>query len=941
MRSRLSSPCAARYVVRDSAVRAAVKRPIGGMRLAQGPVCGRTATASAMLSRLILISVISVCALLGCLLAPGAQALAAPGAPLVQNASVSTVTANSATFKVQIDPQGANTEYRVEYGKCASLAACVSSGYEESVPVPDGLVGSGFGLQAVSAHPQDLSANTAYHYRVVAHNEHGTTDGEERTLTTQPPGQPFQLPDGRAWEMVSPPQKEGAQFAHIAIGILQGAADGNAFTDFANASTEANPAGSYYGAAVFFGRGSNGWTSKVITPPHSERPTLPPVGAGQEYRIFSEDLSRSILQPFGGFRPLSVGVSESTPYVRTDYLNGNPGELCGADCYEPLVSDANVPAGTNYGGEANGPCEAVHCGPEVIGADPDLSHVVLRSSVALTSTPTNGWQSLYEWSGGQLALVSLLPVGEENEEKGPLGLRAEFGNEQGSAARHAISTDGSRVVWTGGTQRFGASHIYVRDVPSSGTTRIDVPNADAPPPEGEPAAPQYMTASADTSRIFFLDSERLTADSTAQNTSPQAPDLYEYNASAPAGEKLTDLSVDANAGEHADVSMVTGASEDGLYVYFTAVGALAPGATPGECRPTQPEAGDTRLCNLYVRHGGRTTFVAGLSSEDKPDWSNLLYQMPARVSPDGRWLAFMSNRNLTGYDTSDAVSGRPDEEVYLYDAYAGRLACASCNPTGARPAGVADPGSDLLIDGEDIFPGGSWIAANVPPWTGMDLSEVRYQSRYLSDSGRLFFDSHDALAAQDVNGTQDVYEYEPAGMGDCSAAAVAFSARSGGCASLVSSGESSSESVFLDASGTGGDVFFLTAAKLLPQDFDSGYDVYDARECGSPSRCLAPAPASPPPCDTGDSCKPGPAPPPAVFGSPASATFAGAGNVTLPAATPAVRARVLTRAQRLARALKACHRKKGKRRKACERQARARYGVGQSRKANATKRGGR
>ena len=32
------------------------------------------------------------------------------------------------------------------------------------------------------------------------------------------------------------------------------------------------------------------------------------------------------------------------------------------------------------------------------------------------------------------------------------------------------------------------------------------------------------------------------------------------------------------------------------------------------------------------------------------------------------YLAFMSDRSLTGYDNTDAVSGQPDEEVYLYDA---------------------------------------------------------------------------------------------------------------------------------------------------------------------------------------------------------------------------------------------------------------------------------
>jgi hypothetical protein len=62
-----------------------------------------------------------------------------------------------------------------------------------------------------------------------------------------------------------------------------------------------------------------------------------------------------------------------------------------------------------------------------------------------------------------------------------------------------------------------------------------------------------------------------------------------------------------------------------------------------------------------------------------------------------------------------------------------------------------------------------------------------------------------------------------------------------------------------------------------------------------------------------------------IFGAPASATFSGPGNLVPPAA---VKAKPPTRAQLLAKALKACKAKKDKqRRKGCERQARKRYGA--------------
>jgi hypothetical protein len=303
----------------------------------------------------------------------------------------------------------------------------------------------------------------------------------------------------------------------------------------------------------------------------------------------------------------------------------------------------------------------------------------------------------------------------------------------------------------------------------------------------------------------------------------------------------------------------------------------------------------------------------------------------------------MSQHSLTGYDTRDAVTGRPDEEVYLYDASdGGRLVCASCNPTGARPAGVEYATIDNgLVGGDRVWGGNQGIAANIPGWTPYELGRALYQSRYLSDSGRLFFNSSDALVPQDVNGAEDVYEFEPTGVGSCTGASATFSEASRGCVQLISSGASAEESAFMDASATGGDVFFLTAAKLTPADYDTSLDVYDAHECTSASPCLPVQAAQPPACVTGDACKPAPTPQPSIYGAPSSATFSGAGNVSAASTTAAVRsvkAKGLSRGQKLTRALRACQRKRAGARALCRRRARARYGKG-SGKGNANGRG--
>jgi hypothetical protein len=160
-----------------------------------------------------------------------------------------------------------------------------------------------------------------------------------------------------------------------------------------------------------------------------------------------------------------------------------------------------------------------------------------------------------------------------------------------------------------------------------------------------------------------------------------------------------------------------------------------------------------------------------------------------------------------------------------------------------------------------------------------------------------------------------------------------FSERSGGCVGLISSGQSAGESAFFDASESGDDVFFLTSAHLSPADYDTAYDIYDAHVCSDSLPCTT-APVSSPPCTSGDSCKAAPSPQPTIFGPAPSATFSGTGNVSASPPRSGVAGKSLTRAQKLARALRACGKRKSKRKRvSCERQARKQYAVKQPRKA--------
>jgi hypothetical protein len=774
---------------------------------------------------------------------------------VITEVSVSNVASSSATFQAQVDPEGAETTYSFEYG--------TTSSYGASVPVPAGDAGSGTSAVTVRAHLQGLQPGTMYHFRGVASSGSGVAHGSDQTFTTQVGGGELVLPDGRRWELVSPPTKTGGGIEPIGFSALQAAEDGSAITYVTNGPIVANPPGNtLIDSQVLSRRDAGGWSSQDISPPHG---AVAPYASGGQYMLFSSDLSLGLVDPIGE-TPLAPGASGPTTYLRNDV----------AGSYQAVAKSA-----------------------QFIYASPDLSHLVLRTG-----------EGLAEWSGGQSQLVGVLPDGTSTTCAGLGGHDTEI--------MRSVSNSGSRIVWG---NRCGAEGLYLRDIAKGESIQLDASQG-GEPTSGERAVGEYQTASSDGSRVFFTDAERLTATATAKN----APDLYECEIVEAGGRlacDLRDLTIDGNAGESAAVQgTVLGASEDGSYLYYVAKGALAAGAHPG-------------AYNLYAWHNGVTTFVGSLSAEDM-SWADLsffgnLAQLTARVSPNGRYLAFMSNQSLTGYDNRDASSGVPDEEVFLYDASTGRLTCASCNPTGARPEGVFDSGENregtsMLVDRGGIV-GGKWLAASIPGWSGFNLSLALYQSRYLSDEGRLFFDSTDALVPQDTNGLEDVYEYEPTGVGGCVSSSTGFETGAGGCVALISSGASSEESAFLDASGTGADVFFLTSGRLAPQDYDTSLDVYDAHVCSEATPCSA-APVAPPACTTADSCRAALSPQPAVFGAPPSATFSGTGNLAQPTSVTVVKQK-----KRKAKSKKARSRKRrGRSGKAGKR---GRQGRRQAQKSNA------
>ncbi len=786
-------------------------------------------------------------------------------APTVTATSVIDLNLFTATLRAQINPNTLETTYHFEYGtEDCSLGTCTST--------PEGTIPAGHKPVAVS--PQEiegLQPGTAYHYRVVAVNAEGETKGPDRTFTTPRSGLGFSLADSRAWEMVSPPNKSGGRILQFNQGVLQAAADGDGIAFQTVTSIEPNPEGNRAidTSTVLSRRGAGGaWSAKDITPPHAEVGQL---RFGGDYKTFSPNLERALFEQQENTL-LSPEASEETPYLRD---NTEPAG------YRPLVTGkegyANVPPGTKFGGGAGSDASPV----AIRATNSALTHPVVSSRTPLVPGAAPG--SLYQWDDGQLAPVSELPASE-----GGAVVSAEAGAGIGSI-HNAVSTDGSRVFWsTGSNSPSGRAltGLYVRDTGSQQTGRLDVAQSGVVA-EGE-NRPAFAGASPDGSVVFFTDYQRLTADASP----PDDPfgvytlDLYRCEVGPVEGgtlgcTSLSDLSAPAEPGEKAEVlGTVLGQSEDGSRAYFVARGVL-------DSAPN--EFGDTAVAgqpNLYLwEEGAGTRFIATISRQDRADWGapsagdtqGIETKQSASASPNGRYLAFMSERSLTGYDNRDAKSNEPVEEVFRYDASEERLDCVSCDPSGASPTGTLSNPTGQVINRIDTQGNWKerWVAAILPAPQESEATVglAFHRPRLVHDDGRVFFNAIDPLVSADSNGEWDVYQYEARGTGDCTSssegAAIAMSA--GGCVSLISSGTAEEEASFIDSSESGDDVFFITPARLSATDEDEELDVYDARVNGIPAtlpvinECL------------GEACQAAPNPP--NDPTPASAAFHGSGNV--------------------------------------------------------------
>lgn len=603
------------------------------------------------------------------------------------------------------------------------------------------------------------------------------------------------LPDCRAYELVSPPDtgvRRPVGFANLKTNnssytvvmpspslISQDSShDRVLFYTFSGAlpGFEGNGDTDPYIAA----RGADGWVTESFGPTaaETEHPGFDGVNPSDDNYLMSTDTFRALAPDRGS-------------------LNS------------PHPSEAPSDAGYHYLREADGSFSFV--GQGSLGTDPTIcprhlsptgDHVIFSTNKCAgapgetvqlepEAPSTPGTRAIYDRTPTGTHVVSLLP--------GDL-------TPTGGAFAPAVSADGSIVVFQAPG---GGSEYYAR-----------VDNTETLPVTTGGTSEIVAGVSDDGGEIYMVG-----------HTGPD-PDLYLFDTASGTTQPVT---TGGTLGSTQGAPAVVNVSADGSRIYF-----ISPAQLDGP-------AGTLGARNLYVwnRASDETSFVATVSEADvtradlnngdagasltswirtgsspnRPELNPGAYT--SRTTPDGSVLVFESDASLTPSSTNG------HRQIYRYDAAAATLTCVSCRPDGSASQGV----SKLQRAGIGGLSGGSF----------KPLSYAEKTENVTNDGETVFFQSKDQLLARDHNDVSDVYRWKDGDL------------------ALISSGQSTRDSYFYAATHDGNDVLFVTDEHLVTQDRNSSGALYTARVNGGfppadtgPEPCVGDECQNPPTPTPGD-----------------------------------------------------------------------------------------
>ncbi len=659
------------------------------------------------------------------------------------------------------------------------------------------------------------------------------------------------LPDCRAYEQVTPVEKEGGLFTGTAMGPGSEGTPNVVVRSFAGIDGVQDDNG-LEGALYSIERTASGWATSPLPPPASEYQTS--LIAGGTLTYLGESLDGRLVL----WQGRRVGQSDN----RVDFWVSGPGGVVEdvGPLTPPNTPDDTVNEITNLSGLKIDP----------VGESADFSHIFYQTAPSFAAgfhfwpfdetretsdrEKTDFYprvEDLYEFVGRNDSAPMLVGVNNEGKLISDCGTELGAGSDlespmdryQHFALHNAVSFDGETVFFTSAAcgSAPAANELFARvgnGTPGARTVAISEPSVsdcaacDTSAVSVEPAF--FQGASTDGSKVFFVTRQPLLGGDGSAN-------IYEYDFDAPPGEKIIRVSGgDATVSDPtAEVQGIVQTSQDGSHVYFVASGVLTKNPN------AQGQVAHAGANNLYMFErdaqypSGRTVFIADLSQGDQKLWTvahNVVGAEVVRsnITPDGRFLVFTSmTEHLTPDDASTAA------QVFEYDAAAGSLTRVSIGQDGYNDNGNMSSAEASILS--PLYP---------------ETSDPIVYSTYMTvsaDGSYVFFESADGLTPQALNQViigeeqgieqgakvyaENVYEYHD------------------GNVYLISDGRDLSEAFgasavhLLGTDESGADVFFSTADPLAPSDIDSNMDIYDARVDGG-----FPAPAVKQQC-AGDECQ--------------------------------------------------------------------------------------
>ncbi len=731
-------------------------------------------------------------------------------APAIDATFAAPVSATTANLGAKVNPGGAATTVHFEY-TTTDFSSCTPTGPDcfttpESAPI--GIDAEDHTAEAIIT---GLQPGTAYRYRALATNAKSPsgTPGPTKGFTTAAPSassaclneqlrlenNSTALPNCRAFEMLTPPYKDGYGVRAETIAEDGSRVIGSSLGNFSGNVAMPATRGSL-GLEYELARGPEGWGVRPLTPSN------PQFRSAQTYtQGTTADVTQTLFK------------MPTAPVGQDDYWLRGPGTSL--TDIGPATPPADGP--TKEPAPAGGPTAG---SSRVAGGSADLSHLAFEVNGGLgwhgDPTPVSETRSLYEYIGTGNSEPIMVGV------KGGAGsteLIGECGTELGGPKHgfNAMSADGETLFFTPvspedfhcGLPQPPVLEPYAR-IGESETVKLSAPSAadcHSPCGTGAPADALFSGASRDGSKAFFLSTDQLT-DQASQDATPgessrfnggcpaaheSGCNLYEYDFDLPAGERLLTVSAGSSAPH---VQGVIRSSQDGSHVYFVATGVLAANANE---YGAEAQAGQD---NLYVfEHdsqfpAGHTSFIGVLDPGDRAElWNPSADFRSAQVTPDGNYLVFQSLADLTPDDTSSGVT-----QVFSYEAQTGALRRISIGNEGFNDNGNTDEYPATIVEQQ-------YAQTGTPAPRPLSVS---------NDGSYVFFSSANALS-QGMTipapgaGIRSVYAYHD------------------GEVHPIYGGNGTGGAVLLGASDSGEDVFFSTTDRLLPTDTDTQEDIYDAR----------------------------------------------------------------------------------------------------------------